>query len=258
MEPLYESWSDWKIICELGKKMGYEEYFPWQTREEAIDYELKPFGITCEELSENPQGIVIPLPSILYQKFGFFGGIVRPVLKATMLRKYPDMYQKYAGFLKGFLTPSKKVEIYSEQLEKLGYDPLPVYREPAESPVSQPDLAKKYPFILIAGSKLQGYTHSMMRNIPDLHELMPKNVLEIHPAAAKKLGIHDDDIVKVESPRGSIRSFAKVTTGIDPRVVHLYHGFEESNCNILTDHKAFDPITGSTGLKSSLCSVKRE
>ncbi len=51
------------------------------------------------------------------------------------LRNSPDIYQKYDGFLEGFLTPSKKMEIYSEQLEKLGYDPLPVYREPAESPV---------------------------------------------------------------------------------------------------------------------------
>ena len=28
VEPLEESWSDWKIICELGRKMGYSEYFP--------------------------------------------------------------------------------------------------------------------------------------------------------------------------------------------------------------------------------------
>ena len=84
---------------------------------------------------------------------------------------------------------------------------------------------------------------------------MPKNVLEINPQAAAKLGIHDGDVVKVESLRGSIQSLAKITDSIDPRVVHLYHGFEESNCNILTDHKAFDPITGSTGLKSSLCKV---
>jgi len=129
--------------------------------------------------------------------------------------------EKYDGFLKGFLTPSKKVEIYSEQLEKLGYD-------------------------------------SMMRNIPDLRKLMPKNLLEINPVAAEKLGIKDGDIVRVESLRGSIRSLAKVTEIIDPRVVHLYYGFQESNCNILTDHKAFDPITGSVGLKSSLCKVIKD
>lgn len=48
-----------------------------------------------------------------------------------------------------------------------------------------------------------------------------------------------------------------VTDRIDPRVVHLYHGFKESNCNVLTDHRASDPITGSTGLKSPLCKVEK-
>ena len=259
VEPLWESWSDWKIICMLGREMGYEEYFPWETREEAIDYEIKPFEITCEDLRAHPEGIVIPLPYTLYQDYkGFFGRIIRGILKVTMFKNYPDMYQKYDGLLKGFFTPSRKVEIYSEQLKELGYDPLPVYTEPAESPVSQPDLAMEYPFILVTGSKLKMYTHSMMRNIPELREQMPNNLLEINPAAAVKLDIEDGDIVKVESLRGSIRSIVKFTDSIDPRVVHLYHGFEESNCNILTDHNAFDPITGSVGLKSSLCKVEKD
>lgn len=256
MEPLGESWSDWKIICELGRKMGYGEYFPWKTKEEAIDYVLKPLGITCEELSAHPEGIIIPVPPFLYKKFkGFFGKIIRGVLKMAKFRNYPDMYKKYKA--KGFMTPSKKVEIYSERLEKLGYDPLPVYKEPAESPVSQPDLAREYALILIAGSKLEAYTHSMMRNIPKLREQAPENLLEINPQTAAKLNIEDGNVVRITSPRGSIKCSAHVTDRIDPRVVHLYHGFKESNCNILTDHKACDPITGSIGLKSLLCKVEK-
>jgi hypothetical protein len=38
---------------------------------------------------------------------------------------------------------------------------------------------------------------------------------------------------------------AKVTDRIDPRVVHPYHGFKDCKCDVLTDHKACDPITGS-------------
>jgi len=259
VEPLYESWSDWKIICELGKKLGYAEYFPWETREEAIDYELEPFGVTCEKLRAHPEGITITLPPLMYKKFsGFFGRILRSMLKMTKFKNYPRMYRKYEGFLKGFLTPSKKVELYSERLKELGYDPLPVYKEPAESPVSRPDIAKEYPLILITGSKLEMYTHSMMRNIPELYEQFPENLLEINPETAAKLGIVDSDIVSVESPRGRIECMAKVTDRIDPRVVHLYHGFKESNCNVLTDHKVCDPITGSTGLKSLLCKVIKD
>ena len=256
VEPLWESWSDWKMISELGRKMGYGEYFPWKTEEEAIDFTLGALSLTCEELRDHPEGIIISVPPFLYKKFnGLFGSMMRQVIKVVKFRNYPDMYKKYE--MNGFMTPSRKVEIYSERLEKLGYDPLPVYREPAESPFSKPALAKNYPLILIAGSKLEMYTHSMMRNISELHRRCPRNLLEIHPETAKKLTIKNGALVKVESPRGSITSSAYVTDRIDPRVVHLYHGFKESNCNVLTDHKAFDPITGSTGLKSLLCRVKK-
>ena len=85
----------------------------------------------------------------------------------------------------------------------------------------------------------------------------PDNFLEIHPQAAEGLGIKQGDWVKVSSPRGSIRTKAEVTLRIDPRVVHVFHGFNESNCKILTDHKSFDPLTGSTGLKSLMCRVEK-
>jgi len=256
VEPLGESWSDWKIICELGRAMGYGEYFPWKTEEEAIDHVLTPLGITCEDLSEHPEGIIMPVPPFLYTKFkGVFGTIMRKVLKIAAFRDYPEMYKKYES--KGFMTPTKKVEIYSERLEKLGYDPLPTYREPAESPVSLPDLAKEYPLILIAGTKLEMYTHSEMRNIPGLQRLFPENLLEINPETAARINIAEGDMARISSPRGSIRCKALLTDRINPRVVHLYHGFKESNCNVLTDHKAFDPLTGSTGLKSLLCRVEK-
>ena len=145
--------------------MGYGEYFPWKNREESIDFELEPFGITCEKLKQHTDGIKIPITPVLYKKFrGFFGGFIRRILEMTMFKDYPLIYRKYGGFMKRFNTPSKKIEIYSERLEKLGYDPLPVYREPAESPISKPDLAKEYPLILIAGSKMEMYTRARARN----------------------------------------------------------------------------------------------
>ena len=259
VEPLWDSWPDWKILCELGRRMGYADDFPWETEEEAIDHVLKPLGLTCEELRENPQGFVVAVPPLLFKKFKrVVAGMLLPVLRMTKLKSYPDMYKKYESLLKGFLTPSKKVELYSQRLKDMGYDPLPVYREPAESPVSKPELTAKFPLILIAGSKLAPYTHSMMRNIPRLHEKFPRNLLEINPETAAKLGLESGDMAKITTQRGSIRCATEVTNRIDPRVVHLYHGFKDSNCNVLTDHKAFDPITGSTGLKSLLCGVSKE
>jgi anaerobic selenocysteine-containing dehydrogenase len=258
IEPLYESWSDWKIICELGRRLGFADHFPWACEEDSIDDTLKPLGIDCAALRSHPEGIQIRIPPLLYKKMtGPFGTVGRFALAHTLFHHYPDMYRKYEGFMRGFNTPSKKVELYSTRLEAQGFDPLPVYREPAESPVSRPDLAHDYPFVLISGSKLGMYTQSMMRNIPGLRGERPANLAEIHPDAARRLGISDQEDVRIVSPRGAIVSRAQVTDRIRPDVIHVSHGFEESNANVLTDNAPCDPITGSTGLKSALCRVEK-
>jgi formate dehydrogenase (coenzyme F420) alpha subunit len=258
IEPLHESRSDWQIICDLARRLGYAEYFPWKSEEESIDATLRPMGLDCDSLRAHPEGIQIRIPPILYKRMsGIFGGVERSILAHTMFRQYPDMYRKYEGFMRGFNTPSKKVALYSERLAEIGADPLPVYREPAESPLSRPDLAAAFPFVLVAGSKLMPYTHTMMRNIPSLRKEAPCARVEMHPDTAVKLGIKDEDRVKVSSPRGTIVAAAQVTDRIDPRVVHVSYGFEESNANVLTDNSICDPVTGSTGLKSCLCRIER-
>jgi anaerobic selenocysteine-containing dehydrogenase len=258
IEPLYDSRSDWQVICELGKRLGFGDYFSWKSEEEAIDDTLRPLGLDCAQLRAHPEGIQIRLPGFLYKKMtGPLGVVGRSVLSHTVFRHYPDMYRKYAGFMHGFNTPSKKVELYSERLHDLGYDPLPIYREPAESPVSRPNLAADYPFVLIGGSKMTMYTHTMMRNIAPLRTQAPYAVAELHPETAAGLDIVDGDQVKVSSPRGSILTHAQVTDRIAPRVVHVSYGFEDANANLLTDSETCDPITGSTGLKSSLCRVEK-
>ena len=84
-------------------------------------------------------------------------------------------------------TPSGKVEIYSSIFEKLGLDPLPGYKEPPESPVSAPGLAKDYPLILIATGKFMPMYHSELRQIPSAIKLHPDPITDIHPETARRL-----------------------------------------------------------------------
>ena len=88
--PVGDSWPDWKITFELAKRMGLNEDFPWNTAEEAIDYQLEPSGLTVQQLRKNPDG-----------------------LRCDELR-----YEKYKA--EGFETPSAKIEFYSETLKKHG------------------------------------------------------------------------------------------------------------------------------------------
>jgi anaerobic selenocysteine-containing dehydrogenase len=221
-----QCWPDWKFWWELAKKMGYGQYFPWKGFEDAADHLLKGVGLTCEELNKHPEGIMHELPP---------GNFLRD----------------------GFYTFSGKIEIYSNSLASNGYDPLPVYREPMESILSTPELAKEYPLTLTTGGRQDMYLHSQHRNIPSLRKLLPEPYLEIHPDTARECGVKDGDKVVVESLRGKVTIKAQLTEGIMPRVIHIPHGWVEFDCNLLTDHEKRDPISGFPGLKSALCRVRR-
>jgi anaerobic selenocysteine-containing dehydrogenase len=175
-------------------------------------------------------------------------------------------YRKYET--DGFSgTPSGRFEICSTILQNWGYDPLPSYVEPPESPVRTPELAEQYPLILITGSRLPVFFHSEHRQIPWLREIVPYPSVEIHPETAGKLGINEGDWVFIESPRGRCRMMAKLTLGIDPRMVHAEHGWWfpeklgpeygawELNINLLTDNIPCDPFTGSNPLRALLCRI---
>ena len=53
-----------------------------------------------------------------------------------------------SGVPRGFETPSRKVELYSQTFLDQGYAPLPDFEEPPIGPVSRPDLATRFPLIL--------------------------------------------------------------------------------------------------------------
>jgi len=234
VEPLGESRSDPRFIFELARKLGYERYFPWKSEEELVDYELEPLGLTIDQLKKHPEGMSIPAnrDAIKYEKVGFG-------------------------------TPTGKVEFYSETFERLGYNPLPEFQEPAETPFSRPDLVEEYPLICGTGLKLQQFTQGRFVNLASLKAIRPHPFVEIHCETAKQLGIEDDDWVFVESPRGRIRVKAKLSLGVHPSVVFVSYGWGQpyahgQSANILTDGQARCPISSATGNRSFLCKVYKK
>jgi anaerobic selenocysteine-containing dehydrogenase len=232
VEPPEECREDKMILIEIARRMGMEDY--WKSVEESLDDRLQRVGINFEQ-------------------FRHKGQIEAPVV----FRKH----EKYGGFK----TPSKKIELFSDTLQRIGSDPLPVFHEPPESPISNRELAKRYPLILITGIKTIGYFHSSYRNIPKLRRLVPYPFLEIHPDAAKQRGIKDGDWVEIETERGTVKHKAMLTERIDPRVVAAPHGWwygyrdgwREVNINVLTEGKIYDPDVGSGALKGLLCEVRK-
>jgi len=230
IEPVGESWPEWKIFFELGKRLGLGNELWDGDFEKCLSYILEPSGITLEDLRRNPEGI-----------------------KYTMPSKPAKNYEKA-----GFQTPSGKVEISSSILAQHGYEPLPVYKEPMESPVSRPDLADSFPLVLTSGARLLPFVHSQYRNIPQLRQMVPEPLVEINPSDAKSRGINSGDMVIVSSPRGSIKLKANVTDTILRGVVQIpHHWHGEANVNTLVDDRTLDPISGFAPCKSQLCQVTK-
>lgn len=227
VEPLGECISDIDFVLELAHRMGYKEDFPWEDDEALLDFILRQLGTTLDYLKQHPEGYIWQSP-----QFG--------------------TYQK-----NGFDTESGKAELYSEKLKRHGFDPLPTYVEPAESPISSPEVAKDYPLVLASGAKTGIYVHSQYRYLPRLRNQFPDPLVEINPEDAEEYGISDGDLVEVESLRGRIKVKAAVTGDILKGVVHVYHGWPgESNVNLLIPDKPTDPVSGGPAFRSSLCRVR--
>ncbi len=233
-----ECWPDFRILNEMAKKMGLGDFF-WEDERSFLDMILKPMGISFHE----------------FREMGAVSGSTE--------------YYHYES--KGFNTPSGKVELFSDRLREWGFDPFPVYREPQETPYSDPELAKEYPLIFTSG-KCEYYRHSGGRQIKTLRKRHPEPIVYIHPETAAKLGIEEGEWVWVATKRGRIRQKAFFAEEVDPRVVGVdyawwfpekgaeaQYGWRESNINILTGNKPpFNKELGSTNLRGILCKVYDE
>jgi len=228
IEPFHESWSEWKFFTELAKRLGMGDKFPWRSEEELVAFELGPTGLTFGQLlEEKPEGT-------FYQT------------------------KEYGMKDRSFSTPTKKIEIYSEALKQVGFDPLPTYLEPRRSPLHSPELLKKYPLILSTGNRNIFYTHGQFRDIESLRKENPDPHAEMGPKTAVQYGVKSGDQIVIETNRGMVRMKAYVDERVAEGVVLIPHGWpREANANLLTDMQNREPIMGYPDMKSILCAIKR-
>jgi anaerobic selenocysteine-containing dehydrogenase len=118
----------------------------------------------------------------------------------------PRPYVPYAEG--GFPTPSGKCELYSERLLALGFDPLPTYIPPRESPESAPALAARFPLTLISSPRHQ-FLNSTFVNVASLRR-DAKPECHLHVVDAERRGIGDGDQVMVHNDRGRFQAVARV------------------------------------------------
>lgn len=249
-QPRGEARSDTQIVFDLACRLGLGAHFWDGDVEAAYRYQLGPSGISLDALRENPGGVRVPLQT-RYRKFA----------------------EDQDGRPRGFATPTRKIELYSEALLEHGYPPLPAYEEPLIGPLSRPDLVARFPLILTC-AKSALFCESQHRALPSLRRRAPDPEVEVHPATAGERGIGAGDWVDIETPGGSVRARARMNDTLAPHVVCGQHGWwqacpeigavgydafgpDGANLNLIIGNEAIDPVSGSVPHRAYLCQIRR-
>jgi anaerobic selenocysteine-containing dehydrogenase len=235
-----ESRSDAFIVFELAKRLGFGHLF-WDGDVDAgLNHILAPLDLTLDDLRAKPGGISFP---------------------------GEPHYFRYRR--DGFKTPTGKVEIFSEVFRDAGEHPLPIFIEPAISPNLTG--SEEFPLVLTS-AKVVHYCHGQHRHVPSLRRRAPDPELSLHPETAGERGIKDGDWVEVRTSKAKVHMRAKFDAALHPRVVSAQYGWWQSNealglsgfdalsdsganYNRLIADDSADSISGSTGLRSSLCDI---
>ncbi len=187
MAPRYDTLPGSVLLKKLAERLGVGGYFPFETMEDLVRWQLEGTGFTLEDFSAK--------------------GFVSYASQQIFWDRNDGIKLK---------TPSGKIEIASSLLEGAGFPSFPPYE-----PVPRPEEGQ---FRLTVG-RCAAHTHVSTQNNPYLSEIVPENLLWINSKQAAKLGISDGMSVEVSSSKGAgvIRAF--VTDHIHPETVFMLHGF---------------------------------
>jgi thiosulfate reductase / polysulfide reductase chain A len=227
--PRYDTRSAALIVKQLAERLGVGQYFPYETMEDLVRWQLDGTGFTLEDLAAK----------------GFVSYADQQIF-----------WERKEGIK--LKTPSGKIEIVSSFLENAGFPSLPPYE-----PVAVPESGQ---FRLTVG-RCALHTHVSTQNNPYLSEIMPENLLWINSAQAARLGISNGMKVEVRSAQGSgfIRAF--VTDHIHPETVFMLHGFghearlatrcfDKGLSDSLLQANISDKIGGSPALHDTFVTVR--
>ncbi len=234
-EPKYDSKPGWWIAKQLGKRLGLDAYFPWDDYAEKLDWQLREIGSSLEEM----------------QKIGV----------KNMPRKRP-LYMR-EGEPAVFRTPSRKIELYSQQLADKGFDPMPVYTPPDPVPDG---------FYRLNYGRMPAHTFGKTVNNPLLFQLSPENQVWVNPLVANEWSLKNGDYVRLGGTNGIVSNKVRVriTERIGPDSVFMAHGFGHKSKRLrlaagvgaddseLMGNIKIDPIMGGTGMRANFVTFVKE
>jgi formate dehydrogenase major subunit len=143
-----------------------------------------------------------------------------------------------------------------------------LYRERFETPSGKAQLAAipyaapgeeadaEFPLLLVTGRRLEHYNAGTMTRRTANLELVPEELVELHPDDARELAIGSGERVRVASRRGEIELTAEVTERVSPGQAFMGFHFPQALANVLTS-QAVDEVTSCPEYKVSAVRVER-
>ncbi len=123
--------------------------------------------------------------------------------------------------VRGFPTPSGRLEFYSRTLAEWGW---PEHATPCYIPSHvHPERLDEDQLVLISTFRVPVQVHTRSANAKWLDEIAHTNPLWLHPGDAARLELRTGDLVRVETEIGHFVVKAWVTEGIRPGVVACSH-----------------------------------
>jgi assimilatory nitrate reductase catalytic subunit len=238
-QPIGEAKPDWQIICEVAKKLGFEEEFSYQHPAEIFDEHARLTAFENDhERALNLSGLV----GLSLQEYERLEPIQWPVSSL-----YPQGCERL--FTNGeFSTVSGKAHF------------VPIHPAEAEQ---QP--CNLYPFILNSG-RYRDQWHTMTRtgNATALLKHADQPSLEINPKDAASLAITTGDLVKItakHNPLGSailpVKISQQMTQGQLFAPIHWSKTWGNGFTLSALFSGAHDPISGQPELKHGAVSIER-
>ncbi|MDP4096136.1 molybdopterin oxidoreductase family protein [Paenibacillus sp. P96] len=237
IERVGESKSNYELFSLLGQMMGLDDEAFAESEESmirgALNLSSNPYlnGVTLEALQEHRHVKLDMSP------------------QARLLEKLP--------------TPSGKIELYSEALERAGLPGLPSYMPLQEGYDGERRPAKDdlYPLMFIS-SPNHNFLNSTFANVGKHQQLEKEPLLQIHPEDAVARGISDGDQVTVWNERGVYKLRAQVADRMLPGTV-ISQGLwwekegQRQRANALTPDRLADMGKGAVFFSTAV-NVKRQ
>lgn len=115
---------------------------------------------------------------------------------------------------------------------------------------------EKYPYVMTTGRVLfQYHSRTMTGRVEELNMKAPESYLEMNPVTAQKLGLEDEQEVKVSSRRGYVVTKLKVTEKISDEILFMTFHYADARVNYLTNPEV-DPLAKIPELKVAAVNIE--